>query len=162
MWFDVAAALADIEAHPPATAAASQPEAPPVSQLSQVSQAPEAAPHALATGSAGPVALSPPSQPRPSRPAPSAPGGGTFRHGVTGGGRPRTWTGRIVSLEEWRGLSEWERHGPDGRLWCGCCRAWVPRETALAHTEAGRAEWLAQCAGTGAAAPETNTERNGR
>lgn len=41
-------------------------------------------------------------------------------------GRPLTWTGRVVvSLDEWRKLSAWERHGPDGRMFCGTCQAWV-------------------------------------
>lgn len=48
-----------------------------------------------------------------------------FRHGRSVNGNPKTWTGRIVSLDEWRKLSEWDRHGPDGRLFCGICRAWV-------------------------------------
>jgi hypothetical protein len=37
---------------------------------------------------------------------------------------PRTWTGRIVSPEEWATLSDWDKRGPDGRLWCGVCRVW--------------------------------------
>lgn len=40
-------------------------------------------------------------------------------------GRPRTWTGKVVNLEDWRGLSAWERGGPRGRLLCGICRNWV-------------------------------------
>lgn len=43
-------------------------------------------------------------------------------------GRPLTWTGRIVTMDEWRRLSDWDRHGPDGRLFCGICREWVPPE----------------------------------
>lgn len=39
--------------------------------------------------------------------------------------RPLTWTGRVVSLDEWRKLSAWDRHGPDGRMFCGACREWV-------------------------------------
>jgi hypothetical protein len=37
---------------------------------------------------------------------------------------PRTWTGRIVSLDEWRRLTEWEKHGPNGRQWCGITKQW--------------------------------------
>jgi hypothetical protein len=49
-----------------------------------------------------------------------------FSHGVCAiTGRPRTWTGKIVALDEWRRLSEWEREGPAGRLFCGLCRKWV-------------------------------------
>lgn len=45
------------------------------------------------------------------------------------GDAPRTWTGRIVSLDEWRRLTEWEKHGPNGRLWCGLCQSWhMPNE----------------------------------
>jgi hypothetical protein len=40
-------------------------------------------------------------------------------------GRPKTWTGRVVSLDEWRKLSAWDRHGPDERLFCGICQEWV-------------------------------------
>lgn len=52
------------------------------------------------------------------------PGDDPFRHGSFMGD-PKTWTGRIVSLDAWRRLSAWDRHGPDGRLFCGACRAWV-------------------------------------
>lgn len=48
-----------------------------------------------------------------------------MRHGFAVSGNPKTWTGNVVSLSEWRGLSEWQRHGPNGRMWCGACRAWV-------------------------------------
>lgn len=163
MWFDVTAALAEIEgeadpapeARPAATSATSATQAPdarPVSQMSQVSQPPEArqaAPHVANVAS---VATPPARQsgdakaeaaprvanvadvatPRctPSRPeAPDA-----FTHGRSPGGRPLTWTGRVVSLETWRSLSEAERHGPRGLVWCGIRRAWVQ------PSEAGRPE----------------------
>lgn len=48
----------------------------------------------------------------------------TFRHGKALGDRPKTWTGKVVSLEEWRALSEWDRHGPYGRHWNGKTRQW--------------------------------------
>ena len=47
-----------------------------------------------------------------------------FKHGFALNGYPKTWTGKIVSLEEWRRLSQWERRGPDGRLWNGKTRQW--------------------------------------
>ncbi len=47
-----------------------------------------------------------------------------MRHGFSIGGRPLTYTGRVVSLEDWRNLSDWEKHGPDGRVWNGKARAW--------------------------------------
>jgi len=40
------------------------------------------------------------------------------------GDTPRTWTGRIVSLDEWRRLTEWEKHGQNGRHLCGITRQW--------------------------------------
>ncbi len=53
-----------------------------------------------------------------------------FRHGVSLAGHPLTWTGRIVSLDDWRRLTAWEKHGPDGRHWCGIAREWKkPKET---------------------------------
>ena len=50
-----------------------------------------------------------------------------FAHGhcrITG--RPRTWTGRVVSLDEWRRLSAWDRHGSTGKLWNGITQQWEP------------------------------------
>lgn len=43
----------------------------------------------------------------------------------TAGGRVTTWTGRVVSLDEWRRLTAWERRGPNGRLWCGITSTWT-------------------------------------
>ena len=37
---------------------------------------------------------------------------------------PRTWTGRVVSLDEWRELTGCERHGPSGRHWNAATRRW--------------------------------------
>ncbi|MDP5217144.1 hypothetical protein Q5Y75_07940 [Ruegeria sp. 2205SS24-7] len=45
-------------------------------------------------------------------------------HGNSVGLRPRTWTGKVVSLEAWRQLSEWEKHGPNGRVWNGKSKQW--------------------------------------
>lgn len=45
-------------------------------------------------------------------------------HGLSPGGRPLTWTGKVVSLDEWRSLNEWERHGPDGKRWNALTQAW--------------------------------------
>ena len=47
-----------------------------------------------------------------------------MRHGFAVNGHPKTWTGNIVSLHAWRRLSEWERHGPDGRVWDGIAKHW--------------------------------------
>jgi len=61
---------------------------------------------------------------RMSEPKPSAE---TFPHGTACnlGDAPRTWTGRIVSLDEWRRLTEWEKHGQNGRHLCGITREWI-------------------------------------
>lgn len=48
------------------------------------------------------------------------------------GDYPLTWTGRIVSLHEWRRLTEWERHGPNGRRWCGERKKWIETRKAEA------------------------------
>lgn len=53
---------------------------------------------------------------------PSAPR--TEPDGATVGGRAATWTGKVVSLDDWRHLTAWEKHGPDGRHWCGLSKAW--------------------------------------
>jgi len=45
-------------------------------------------------------------------------------YGQTASGRQRTWTGKVVSLDDWRNLSEWERHGSTGKVWNGLARAW--------------------------------------
>ena len=70
--------------------------------------------------------------------APSLDKGDMFRHGRSVTGRPLTWTGRVVSLDEWRRLSAWDRHGPDGRMFCGACREWVV-PGACPHTNGGAA-----------------------
>lgn len=65
-------------------------------------------------------------RPRPADPPqPSRDTDNPFRHGRAPGNRPVTWCGQVVSLDEWRRLSAWDRHGPDGRLHCGICKAWV-------------------------------------
>lgn len=119
MWFDAQAKLAEIVGEPPATSATSATQAPaarPVSQLSQVSQHPDARKPAPAVASVASVAT-----PLPSA-RPFEPGAAPFRKSP--GGRVLTWTGRVVSLDAWRELTEWERHGPNGRHWCGLCRGW--------------------------------------
>ena len=49
-----------------------------------------------------------------------------FPYGVGVTGDPRTWTGRLVSLDEWRRLSDWDRHGPDGRYFYSDTGRWEP------------------------------------
>ena len=50
----------------------------------------------------------------------------TFPYGTACdmGDTPRTWTGRVVSLDEWRRLTEWEEDGPNGRHWNGITKQW--------------------------------------
>lgn len=45
-------------------------------------------------------------------------------YGTGCGGLLRTWTGKIVSLDDWRNLTEWERHGSTGKMWNGLTRRW--------------------------------------
>ncbi|SIS59260.1 Acyltransferase [Roseivivax lentus] len=59
---------------------------------------------------------------------PPATKGETFQHGLTPEGRPKTWTERVVSLEEWRALIEWERHGPNGRMCNGVNIKWKAKK----------------------------------
>ena len=47
----------------------------------------------------------------------------------------RTWTGRIVRLDELRDLTAWDRNGPAGRLFCGICKQWVDRDTGCSQPE---------------------------
>ena len=121
MWFNAHAKLEEIARHPPATSATTATQAPaarPVSQLSQVSQAPKAGTAAPRVATVASVATPPT---RKSEPKPSAE---TFRHGVSISGKPKTWTGGIVSLDAWRVLTDWEKHGPNGRHWNGITKQW--------------------------------------
>lgn len=66
-----------------------------------------------------------PQQAKPPKPA-KVPNAEAFPYGTACnmGDAPRTWTGRIVSLDEWRRLTEWEKHGPKGRHWNGITKRW--------------------------------------
>ena len=113
MWFDTRAKMAEIATQAPA--------ARPVSQVSQVSQPPEAQKPAFHVASVATVATPTRSKPEQTRPDAAA-----FPYGTACGLglMPKTWTGRVVSLADWRTLSEWDRHGPNGRDWCGLCQGW--------------------------------------
>jgi hypothetical protein len=105
MWLDVRAKLAEIQASPPSTTATTATKrAEPVPRVAEVAEV------------ADPLPVKPKMTfaPQPS----DREAQGTWRHGVSVTGSPRTWTGRIVSLDAWRSLTEWERHGPNGRHWC--------------------------------------------
>ena len=45
-------------------------------------------------------------------------------HGQSIGGNPKTWTGKVVSLADWRNLSDWERDGSAGKMWNGLTQQW--------------------------------------
>ena len=47
-----------------------------------------------------------------------------YPYGTSPGGRPITHTGKVVSLDAWRQLSDWEKHGPNGDCWDGRTREW--------------------------------------
>lgn len=136
MLFDVKAALAEIlnaqaMAATPATSATNRDDAAVLSQLSRVSQGypGENTPKAfLNDGKAEtiqPSAGHPWMTLRPNDPA----GLDCYPYGQAPNGNPRTWTGRIVSLEEWRGLSDWDRNGSTGKLWNGLTGHWEPETT---------------------------------
>lgn len=67
----------------------------------------------------------PPAETLP-EPSPQAPE--SFPYGQAVNGNPRTWTGRIVSLDEWRRLTAWERDGSTGKHWNAITRQWEPRD----------------------------------
>lgn len=105
MWFDAQTALAEIEGGTvPPSVVPSRPEPKPRVAIVAV----VARPHP----SKSDILPTPRQQPE------------TFPHGVAIGDRPKTWTGRIVSMAEWRDLNEWERHGQNGRHWNGITREW--------------------------------------
>ena len=54
-----------------------------------------------------------------------------MRHGFAANGDPKTWTGKIIPLDAWPNLTEWDRHGPNGRLYCGVCQQCVARHSHL-------------------------------
>jgi hypothetical protein len=64
-----------------------------------------------------------PPRPKPQAAPPDAAG---FPHGTACdmGLYPRTWTGRVVSLQAWRELTDWERHGPRGGHWNAATGEW--------------------------------------
>ena len=65
----------------------------------------------------------------PSAPEPIPHPPEVFPYGLGINGTPRTWTGRVVALDEWRRLTDWERHGNTGKLWNGLTRQWEPANT---------------------------------
>ncbi len=97
MWFDPHAKLAEIAGQPPATSATTATQSQTARPVSQVSQSPGAQKQTLRVANVATVAT-PEASP----------------HGLSVSDSPLTWTARIVSLDEWRRLTEWERHGAKG------------------------------------------------
>lgn len=107
MWFDAIAALATVgggrkpATHPPATISVH------VADVAEVAANPcENQKSELPASYQTTVKTSLHSAPDRENP---------FVHGQSPGGRPTTWTGKVVSLADWRQLSEWEKHGPNAR-----------------------------------------------
>ncbi len=124
--FDLDAALAEIVALPPATVATPATNGANVAKVAGV-----AAPHAENNPQAQPAEVTPfptPEPPQPSRPAPSRPEPDAFPYGHSVDGQPLTWTGKVVSLAEWKRLSDWDKHGSTGKVWNGLTRAWEPMD----------------------------------
>lgn len=65
-----------------------------------------------------------PFAPREARPATASPEESPYPYGCAINGNPKTWTGRIVRVDEWHALSEWDRHGSTGKVWNGITRQW--------------------------------------
>jgi len=118
MWFDPKPKLAEITAQAPALVA--------VSQVSQVSQSPMARDPAPRVASVAVVAM--PLQQKHEPAKVQTPEAFPYGTACNMGDAPRTWTGRIVSLDEWRRLTEWEKHGPKGRHWNGITKQWEQPE----------------------------------
>lgn len=128
MWFDARAALVRIEsgAHPTpealdrADAQGSRNSQPPAVQSGNRTAQPAPAQFARFAGFATPRRT----EPEPSPCASLDTRGFSYGTACDLGDYPRTWTGRIVAVAEWKRLTDWERDGPNGRLWCGKCQAW--------------------------------------
>lgn len=131
MLFDVRAALAEVLQHAPpvatpATPATNRAGPGPVSQLSRVSQGHPVEKEADPFPNDGKESTFRPSAPHPeiALTSPDPTGAARFPYGFAPNGNPRTWTGRIVSLDDWRSLSEWDRHGSTGKLWNALSGRW--------------------------------------
>lgn len=124
--FDLDAALAEIVALPPATVATPATNGASVANVADVAAQP-----AENKPTPQPAEVTPfPTldAPQPSRPAPSRPEPDAYPYGRSFDGKPLTWTGKVVSLAEWKRLSDWDKHGSTGKVWNGITRAWEPMD----------------------------------
>lgn len=106
MWFDQQKALAAIEG----------------GDLPLSDPAPDPAQGRLArlAGLAAPLLENPKIEPEAAKPAdPPQPTPEAFPYGVGITGNPRTWTGRVVSLDDWRRLSDWDGQAAPARYGTG-------------------------------------------
>lgn len=112
MWFDASAALSGLgegrenDDQPPATIATSATARTRVAIVADVATPPVRKPE---TESIAPK--EPPS-------CDASPHCGAEREYL------RTWTGRVVPKADWRDLTDWEKHGPRGRMWNSLTRQW--------------------------------------
>lgn len=139
MLFDARAALARIRADAPAVPAAkTQSEPAPGANCAN-----RAKPHPQAMADLAPLARL--ARPQPSEPETAPVSGGAVvlpLHGpaarpapvpsAPGGMMRLDWSGEWVSRDRWETMTDMERHGPQGRLFCGRCRRLRDRATALA------------------------------
>ncbi len=110
-FFDVRASLAEIERQ----------NGTPATSATPATKANEIAPHVANVADVA----APRTQIPETEPLKTSSAGSDTRHGFAVNGNPKTWTGKVISLADWRGLSEWDKHGPDGRVWCGVRKQWI-------------------------------------
>lgn len=125
MWFDAQAALAEIEggALPPSDPALAKNEASLCTKPDKASPLPPTVPRVAQVAQvARHLTRNPEAAPD------TETGAEPFTHGKAFDGSPRTWTGCVVSLAAWRDLTEWDRHGPNGRHWNGITKQWEKAE----------------------------------
>ena len=75
-------------------------------------------------------------------------GDSTWPHGTSISGRPLTWTGKVVDLAAWRDMTEWERHGPNGKHCNGKTMKWERQSLPASpmKRETGGESCLNECA----------------
>lgn len=126
------ATLAEISASPvatPATTVTNPPRGALVSPLPQRHSAEiKPRPQPAEVRAFAPPEIPAPSATAPSRPALSLAAHDAFPYGRSFDGKPMTWTGKVVSLEAWRRLSDWQKHGSTGMVWNGLTQAWEPMD----------------------------------